>query len=127
MTSNASEHVTLIERLELKVATEAFEEATIALCRRLETEDVPGLITYQFYYNSHTGEGWVIMTVVNGDVFVEYFERINTWEEWAAFRKAAEFNDMRLFGEPGESMEAFLLESKIDYEWGGWHVAGFTR
>jgi hypothetical protein len=127
MNEKANRQVTLVERVELKGPPEGFEEAVSALCDRLETENVPGLLTYQFYYNPHAGEGAVIVRVAKGDVFVEYFELINTWEEWAAFRKTAEFSDMRLFGEPGERLEAFLLESKIDYEWGGWHVAGFAR
>jgi hypothetical protein len=49
MKSPASEHVTLVEILELTRPFDEFESVTRAVARRLELEGIAALVTFQVY------------------------------------------------------------------------------
>jgi hypothetical protein len=65
MRTPASEHVTLVEVLELTRPFEEFAAAIRAAARRLEAEGIKELVTLQFYADPGSTEVGAILTVAD--------------------------------------------------------------
>jgi hypothetical protein len=80
--NQASEHVTLVEVLELRRPVEEFAAAARALVRRLEAEGITALVTMQFYADPGSSEVGALLTFADRSRFMDHVEMIASWEEF---------------------------------------------
>jgi hypothetical protein len=125
--SPASEHVTLVEILELTRPFEEFAHAVRAAARRLETEGVEALVTLPFYATPASTEVGAILTFADRDQIMEHIEMITGWEEFERFFATVKPLDVRVYGKLSVEAEVWVRQfgavSKTFQE----HVAGFVR
>lgn len=74
MKSPASEHVTLVEILELTSPFEEFAAAVRAAARRLEAEEIKELVTLQFYAGPESTEVGAILTFADRSRIMEHID-----------------------------------------------------
>jgi D-mannonate dehydratase len=126
--SNASEHVTLVEVLELTSTFEEFTAAIQAAARRLEAEGIQELVTLQFYATPGSAEVGALLTFADRSRIMEHIDMITEWEEFERFFSTVKPIDMRVYGKLSAEAEAWvrqfgdILSKKFEY-----HVAGFVR
>jgi hypothetical protein len=128
MRSNASEHVTLVEVLELTTTFEDFTAAIQAAARRLEAEGIQELVTLQFYATPGSTEVGALLTFADRSRIMEHIDMITEWEEFERFFSTTKPLDVRVYGKLSEEAEAWvrqfgdIVSKKFEY-----HVAGFVR
>ena len=128
MRSNASEHVTLVEVLELTTTFEDFTAAIQAAARRLEAEGIQELVTLQFYATPGSTEVGALLTFADSRRIMEHIDMITEWEEFERFFSTVEPIDVRVYGKLSAEAEAWvrqfgdIVSKKFEY-----HVAGFVR
>ena len=125
--SPASEHVTLVEILELTRPFEEFAHAVRAAARRLETEGVEALVTLQFYAPPAPTEVGAILTFADRDQIMEHIEMITGWEEFERFFATVKPIDVRVYGKLSAQGEAWVRQFGVVSKTSEEHVAGFVR
>lgn len=76
MRTPASEHVTLVEVLELTQPFEEFAAAVQAAARRLEVEGIKELVTLQFYADPASTEVGAILTFTDRNRMMKHIDTI---------------------------------------------------
>jgi hypothetical protein len=125
--SPASEHVTLVEILELTRPFEEFAHAVRAAARRLETEGVEALVTLQFYATPGSTEVGAILTFADRDQVMEHIEMITGWEEFERFFATVKPLDVRVYGKLSVEAEVWVRQFGVVSKTFQEHVAGFVR
>ena len=125
--SPASEHVTLVEILELTRPFEEFAHAVRAAARRLETEGVEALVTLQFYATPASTEVGAILTFADRDQIMEHIEMITGWEEFERFFATVKPLDVRVYGKLSVEAEVWVRQFGVVSKTFQEHVAGFVR
>jgi hypothetical protein len=127
MRTPASEHLTLVEVLELTRPFEEFADAIEAAARRLEAEGIKELVTLQFYAEPGSTEVGSILTFTDRTRMMEHISMITKWEEFERFFATVRPKDVRVYGrlsaEAEEWVQQFGVVSKSFED----HVAGFVR
>jgi hypothetical protein len=123
----ASEHVTLVEILELTRPFEEFAHAVRAAARRLETEGVEALVTLQFYATPGSTEVGAILTFADRDQVMEHIEMITGWEEFERFFATVKPLDVRVYGKLSVEAEVWVRQFGVVSKTFQEHVAGFVR
>src|SRR5918994_4376285 len=124
--SPASEHVTLVEILELTRPFEEFAHAVRAAARRLETEGVEALVTLQFYATPASTEVGAILTFADRDQIMEHIEMITGWEEFERFFATVKPLDVRVYGKLSVEAEVWVRQFGVVSKTFQEHVAGFV-
>ena len=128
MRSDASEHVTLVEVLELTSTLEEFTAAIQAAARRLEAEGIQELVALQFYATPGSAEVGALLTFTDRSRIMEHIDMITEWEEFDRFFSTVKPLDVRVYGKLSAEAEAWvrqfgdIVSKKFEY-----HVAGFVR
>jgi hypothetical protein len=125
--SPASEHVTLVEVLQLTRPFEEFAHAVRAAARRLETEGVEALVTLQFYATPGSTEVGAILTFADRDQIMEHIEMITGWEEFERFFATVKPLDVRVYGKLSVEAEVWVRQFGVVSKTFEEHVAGFVR
>jgi hypothetical protein len=126
--SDASEHVTLVEVLELTSTFEEFTAAIQAAARRLEAEGIQELLTLQFYATPGSAEVGALLTFTDRSRIMEHIDMITEWDEFERFFSTTKPLDVRVYGKLSAEAEAWvrqfgdIVSKKFEY-----HVAGFVR
>jgi hypothetical protein len=127
MKTPASEHVTLVEVLELTRPFEEFAAAVQAAALRLEAEGTEELVTLQFYADPASTEVGSILTFTDRNRMMEHIDMITGWAEFERFFGTVKPIDVRVYGklsaEAQEWVGQFGVVSKTFED----HVAGFVR
>src|SRR5215207_5386410 len=127
MRTPASEHVTLVEVLELTRPFEEFAAAVQAAAHRLEAEGIKELVTLQFYADPASTEVGSILTFTDRNRMMERIAMITGWEEFERFFSTVKPIEVRVYGklsaEAQEGVGQFGVVSKTFED----HVAGFVR
>ena len=76
MTADASDHVTLVEVLELTRPREEFAAAARVFARRLEAEGVAALVRLQFYASETSTEAGALLTFSDREMVMRHIETI---------------------------------------------------
>ena len=127
MNSSASEHVTLVEVLELTKSFAEYATASQALARRLETEGVKALVTLQFYANPESSELGAILTFSDRTQMMQHINMMKAWPEFQAFVSTVKPVDVRVFGKMSAEAEAWVRQFNVLSKTFTNHVAGFVR
>ena len=98
MKALASEHVTLVEALQLTRPFEEFTAAIQAAARRLEAEGIEALVTLQFYADPGSDEIGAILTFADRSRIMEHINMIMAWEEFERFFSTVKPIDVRVYG-----------------------------
>src|SRR3712207_3245601 len=98
MRTPASEHVTLVEVLELTRPYEEFAAAVRAAARRLEAEGIEELVTLQFYADTESTEVGAILTFTDRDRMMEHIDMIAGWGEFDRFFATVRPLEVRVYG-----------------------------
>src|SRR5215213_2516329 len=122
-----SEHVTLVEVLELTRPFEEFAAAVRALARRLEAEGVRELVTLQFYADPGSTEAGAILTFADRDRVMEHIDMITRWEEFERFAGTARPLDVRIYGKLSPEAEEWVRQFDVVSKTFEHHVVGFVR
>ena len=127
MRSPASEHVTLVEVLEVTSSFEEFAAAVQAITRRLEAEGIRELVRVQFYAAPGTTEVGAILTFADGNRIMEHIDMITVWEEFERFLGTVKPIDARVYGELSAEAESWVRQFDVLSKTFDDHVAGFVR
>jgi hypothetical protein len=127
MRSNASEHVTLVEVLELTSTFEEFRAAIQAAARRLEAEGIQELVTLQFYATPGSTEVGALLTFADSSRIIEHIDMITEWEEFERFFGTVKPIDVRVYGKLSAEAEAWVRQFGVVSKAFEDHVAGFVR
>src|SRR5215212_4320489 len=127
MRTPASEHVTLVEVLELTRPFEEFEAAVQAAARRLEAEGIDELVTLRFYADPGSTEAGAILTFSDRDRMAEHIGMITGWEEFERFSETVKPMDVRVYGKLSAEAEAWVRQFDVVSKTFEEHVAGFMR
>jgi hypothetical protein len=127
MRASASEHVTLVEVLELTQPVEEFAAAIQAAVRRLEAEGIKELVTLQFYAEPGSTEVGSILTFTDRTRMMEHIGMITRWEEFERFFATVRPKDVRMYGKLSAEAEEWVRQFGVVSKTFGDHVAGFVR
>jgi hypothetical protein len=125
--SSASQHVTLVEVLELTSPFEEFADAVRAAARRLEVEGIEELVTLQFYANPGSTEVGAILIFADRSRVIEHVAMITGWEEFQRFFATVRPIDVRVYGRLSQEAEAWVRQFDVVSRTFEDHVAGFVR
>jgi hypothetical protein len=123
----ASEHVTLVEVLELTRPFEEFAAAVRAAARRLEAEGIKELVSLQFYADPGSTEVGALLTFADRDRIMEHIKMITAWEEFERFFGTVKPIDVRVYGRPSAEAEAWVQQFGVVSKKFEEYVAGFVR
>ena len=123
----ASEHVTLVEVLEITSSFGEFADAIRAAARRLETEGIEELVSLQFYATPGSTEAGAILTFADRDRIMEHIAMITAWEEFERFFGTVKPLDMRVYGKLSKEAERWVRQFDVISKTFEEHVAGFVR
>jgi hypothetical protein len=123
----ASEHVTLVEVLELTRPFEEFASAVRAAARRLEAEGIKELVTLQFYTDPGSTEVGAILTFADRSQLMRHIEMISGWEEFERFFATVKPLDVRVYGKLSAEAEEWVGQFGVMSKTFEEHVAGFVR
>jgi hypothetical protein len=123
----ASEHVTLVEVLELTTSFEEFAAAIQAAARRLEVEGIKELVTLQFYASPGSKEVGAILTFADRNRMMKHIEMITQWEEFERFFGTVKPIDVRVYGKLSAQAEEWVRQFDVISKTFEKHVAGFVR
>ena len=116
MRTPASEHVTLVEVLELTQPFEEFAAAVQAAARRLEVEGIKELVTLQFYADPASTEVGAILTFTDRNRMMKHIDMITGWEEFERFFGAVKPIDVRVYGKLSAEAEEWVGQfARADY------------
>ena len=127
MRTPASEHVTLVEVLELTRPFEEFAAAVQGAARRLEAEGIKELVTLQFYADPASEEVGAILTFTDRDRMMEHIAMITRWEEFDRFFATLKPIDIRVYGKLSAEAEEWVRQFGVVSKTFKDHVAGFVR
>jgi hypothetical protein len=127
MRSRASEHVTLVEVLELIGSFEEFTAAIQAAARRLETEGIQELVTLQFYASPGSTEVDALLPFADRSRIMEHIDVITEWEEFVRFFGTVKPIDVRVYGKLSAEAESWVRKFGVVSKTFEHHVAGFVR
>jgi hypothetical protein len=127
MRTPASEHVTLVEVLELTRPFEEFAAAVQAAARRLEAEGIKELVTLQFYADPASAEVGAILTFTDRNRMMEHIAMITRWEEFERFFATLKPIDTRVYGKLSAEAEEWVRQFGVVSKTFKDHVAGFAR
>lgn len=127
MKSPASEHVTLVEILELTRPFDEFESVSRAVARRLELEGIAALVTFQVYAEPGSNEVGLIITFADRSLIMQHITMIAGWEEFGHFLRTAKPIDVRVYGTLSAEAEEWLRKVNVVSRTFTGHVAGFVR
>ena len=122
-----SEHVTLVEVLELIAPFEEFTAAIQAAARRLEVEGIKELVTLQFYATPGSKEVGAILTFADRNRMMKHIEMITQWEEFERFFGTVKPIDVRVYGKLSAQAEEWVRQFDVISKTFAKHVAGFVR
>jgi hypothetical protein len=122
-----SEHVTLVEVLELTRPFEEFAAAIQAAARRLESEGIKELVSLQFYADPASREVGSILTFTDRNRMMEHIEMITRWEEFERFFATVRPIDVRVYGKLSAEAEEWVGQFGVVSKTFKDHVAGFVR
>ncbi len=128
MTDNTiSDHVTLVEILELTRPYDEVVPFLSAAIRRLETEGVKALLSSQFYRNEAGTELGAVIRFANSSQMMEHVNMVSGWEEFHRFSSMIKLIDMRVHGKLDPEAEAWIRKfngpiKKLEHL-----VVGFVR
>jgi hypothetical protein len=128
MKKPAAEYVTLVEVLELTATYEEFEAAIKAVARRLESEGVRELVSFNFYGEPGSVEVGAILTFSDRERMTEHMGMISSWKEFERFFAVVKPLDVRVYGRLSEEAKAWIgqfgdiVSRKFEH-----HMAGFVR
>ena len=108
MRTPASEHVTLVEVLELTQPFEEFAAAVQAAARRLEVEGIKELVTLQFYADPASTEVGTILTFTDRNRMMKHIDMITGWEEFERFFGTVKPIDVRVYGKLSAEAEEWV-------------------
>ena len=108
MRTPASEHVTLVEVLELTQPFEEFAAAVQAAARRLEVEGIKELVTLQFYADPASTEVGAILTFTDRNRMMKHIDMITGWEEFERFFATVKPVDVRVYGKLSAEAEEWV-------------------
>jgi len=98
MRTPPSEHVTLVEVVELTRPFEEFAAAVQAAALRLEAEGIEELVTLQFYADPASTEVGSILTFTDRNRMMEHIDMITGWAEFERFFGTVKPIDVRVYG-----------------------------
>ena len=127
MNQPASEHVTLVEVLELTRPFEEFAAAVRAAARRLESEGIKELVSLQFYADPGSIEVGAILTFADRSRIMEHIDMITRWEEFERFFSTVKPIDVRVYGKLSGEAEGWVGQFGVVSRTFEEHVAGFVR
>ena len=127
MKAPTSEHVTLVEVLELIAPFEEFTAAIQAAARRLEVEGIKELVTFQFYATPGSTEVGAILTFADRNRMMKHIEMITQWEEFERFFGTVKPIDVRVYGKLSAQAEEWVRQFDVISKTFEKHVAGFVR
>ena len=127
MKALASEHVTLVEALQLTRPFEEFTAAIQAAARRLEAEGIEALVTLQFYADPGSDEIGAILTFADRSRIMEHINMIMAWEEFERFFSTVKPIDVRVYGKLSPEGEEWVRQFDVVSKTFEEHVAGFVR
>jgi hypothetical protein len=127
MRTPASEHVTLVEVLELTRPFEEFAAAVRAATRRLEAEGIRELVTLQFYATPGSAEVGSILTFTDRTRMMEHISMITKWAEFERFFATVRAKDVRVYGKLSAEAEEWVRRSGAVSKTFEEHLAGFVR
>ena len=127
MRTPASEHVTLVEVLELTQPFEEFAAAVQAAARRLEVEGIKELVTLQFYADPASTEVGAILTFTDRNRMMKHIDMISGWEEFERFFGTVKPIDVRVYGKLSAEAEEWVGQFGVVSKAFEDHVAGFVR
>lgn len=127
MRTPASEHVTLVEVLELTRPFEEFAAAVQATARRLEAEGIKELVTLQFYADPASTEVGAILTFTDRNRMMEHIGMITGWEEFNWFLATLKPLDVRVYGKLSTEAEEWVGQFGVVSKTFEDHVSGFVR
>jgi hypothetical protein len=128
MKKPAAEYVTLVEVLELTATYEEFEAAIKAVARRLESEGVRELVSFNFYGEPGSVEVGAILTFSDRERMMEHMDMVSSWDEFRRFFATVKPLDVRVYGRLNAEAEAWIgqfgdiVSRKFEH-----HTAGFVR
>jgi hypothetical protein len=127
MGTPASEHLTLVEVLELARPFEEFAAAIQAAARRLEAEGIKELVTLQFYAEPGSTEVGSILTFTDRTRMMEHINMITKWKEFERFFATVRPKDVRVYGKLSAEAEEWVRQFGVVSKTFEDHVAGFVR
>jgi hypothetical protein len=127
MNQPASEHVTLVEVLELTRPFEEFAAAVRAAARRLESEGIKELVSLQFYADPGSIEVGAILTFADRSRIMEHIDMITRWEEFERFFSTVKPIEVRVYGKLSGEAEGWVRQFGVVSRMFEEHVAGFVR
>ena len=127
MRTPVSEHLTLVEVLELTHPFEEFAAAVQAAARPLEVEGIKELLPLQFYADPASTEVGAILTFTDRDRMMKHIDMITGWGEFDRFFVTVKPLEVRVYGklsvEAQEWVGQFGVVSKTFED----SVDGFVR
>jgi hypothetical protein len=127
MRTPPSEHVTLVEVLELTRPFEEFAAAVEAAALRLEAEGIEELVTLQFYADPASTEVGSILTFTDRNRMMEHIDMITGWEEFERFFATVRPLDVRVYGELSAEAQEWVGQFGVVSKTFEEHVTGFVR
>jgi len=127
MSTPPSEHVTLVEVLELTRPFEEFAAAIEAAARRLEVEGIKELVTLQFYTDPGSREVGSILTFTDRNRMMEHISMITRWDEFERFFATVRPIDVRVYGKLSTEAQEWVGQFGVVSKKFEDHVAGFVR
>jgi hypothetical protein len=125
--STTSDHVTLVEVLELTGSFAEFASASQALARRLEAEGIAELVAAQFYAAASATEIGGVITFADYRQVIRHITMIAAWDEFRQLLGVARLIDMRVYGPLSAEAEAHLQTMNGLSRRFATPVAGFAR
>jgi hypothetical protein len=127
LNSTPSEHVTLVEELELIGSFAEYTAVVESAVQRLATEGIKELVTLQFYTNpGHTKVG-VIITFSDRDKVIDHIKLISGWADFKQMLALVKPIDLKVYGTLSVGVEAWLRQFNVVSKTFDEQIAGFVR
>ncbi len=127
LNSTPSEHVTLVEELELIGSFAEYTAVVESAVQRLATEGIKELVTLQFYTNpGHTKVG-VIITFSDRDKVIDHIKLISGWADFKQMFALVKPIDIKVYGTLSLGVEAWLRQFNVVSKTFDERIAGFVR
>ncbi|WP_310488671.1 hypothetical protein [Chamaesiphon sp. VAR_69_metabat_338] len=127
LNSTSSEHVTLVEELELIGSFAEYKTVIESAVQRLATEGIKELITLQFYTNPRHTKVSVIITFSDRDKVMEHIKMISGWADFKQMFALVKPIDIKVYGKLSVGVEAWLQQFNVVSQTFDERIAGFVR
>lgn len=127
ITSFTSNHLTLVEVLEVIGPEAEFAQAVRAAVRRLEAEGVRELVNIHFYSNPGSSEVGAVIVFSDSSRVIDHMNMITGWEEFQTLAGLIRLVDMRVFGKLSPEAEAWIRNFGTPSKRFEQALAGFVR